>query len=134
MRLLAGVDRLTPTLSQEAAWTMPRLIDTIEWFASPIDLARAIAILEAESSRPGLGPLRQILAINPGISFNHTTWPYVAYKGGSEPGVISTTWYLQRRDGRRFVLSIVLNDPKQTISTLAEVAVAQAAANLLARA
>jgi hypothetical protein len=58
----------------------------------------------------------------------------VAYKGGSEPGVLSTTWYLRRSDGRAFVLSIVLNDPAQAISTLAEVEVAQAAAELLAKA
>jgi beta-lactamase class A len=133
-RLLAQVDRLTPTLAQAAHWTTPREISKIEWFASPADLARAIAALVDEGSRPGLAPLRQILSINPGIAFDHATWPYVAYKGGSEPGVLSTTWYLRRSDGRAFVLSIVLNDPAQAISTLAEVEVAQAAAELLAKA
>jgi beta-lactamase class A len=133
-RLLGKVDRLTPTLAQAAKWTTPRFIDTIEWFASPADLARAISALVADSARPGLRPLRQILSINPGIAFNHATWPYVAFKGGSEPGVISTTWYLQRHDGRAFVLSIVLNDPRRTVSTLAEVSVAEAAAALLAKA
>ena len=133
-RLLAQVDRLTPTLAQAAKWTAPRFIDTIEWFASPADLARAISALVAASARPGLAPLRQILSINPGIAFDHATWPYVAFKGGSEPGVISTTWYLQRRDGRAFVLSIVLNDPRRAVSTLAEVSVAEAAAALLAKA
>ncbi len=134
VRLLGQVDRLTPTLAQAASWTTPRSISTIEWFASPADLARAIARLVAESNRPRLAPLRGILSINPGISFDRTTWPYVAYKGGSEPGVISTTWYLQRRDGRAFVLSIVLNDPHRTISTLAEASIAAAAVNLLAKA
>ena len=133
-RLLARVDRLTATLAQAAKWTAPRFINTIEWFASPADLARAISLLVAQSRRPGLGPVSQILAINPGIPFDPATWPYVAYKGGSEPGVISTTWYLRRSDGRAFVLSIVLNDPHGGISTSAEVSVAQAAANLLAKA
>ena len=120
--------------AQAAKWTAPRFINTIEWFASPADLARAIGLLVAQSRRPGLGPVSQILAINPGIPFDPATWPYVAYKGGSEPGVISTTWYLRRSDGRAFVLSIVLNDPHGGISTSAEVSVAQAAANLLAKA
>jgi beta-lactamase class A len=133
-RLLAQVDRLTPTLAQAADWTTPREIGKIEWFASPADLARAIAALVAEASRPGLAPLREILSINPGIAFDHATWPYVAYKGGSEPGVLSTTWYLRRSDGRAFVLSIVLNDRARNISTLDEVEVAQAAADLLAKA
>jgi hypothetical protein len=48
--------------------------------------------------------------------------------------VISTTWYLERSDGRAFVLSIVLNDPGSDISTLGEVSVAEAAINLLAHA
>ena len=131
-RLLPKVDALTPTLAQAAGWTTPRLIGAIEWFASPADLAHAIGALEAESDDPGLAPVRQILAINPGVQLDAATWSYVGYKGGSEPGVISTTWYLKRSDGRRFVLSIVLNDPTSDISTLAEVAVAQAAINLLA--
>ncbi|MGD0981494.1 MAG: serine hydrolase [Solirubrobacteraceae bacterium] len=131
VRLLPRIDSLTPTIAEAASWTTPRSIDKIEWFASPADLAHAIAELEVESGRPGLSPIRQILAINPGIGFNRAVWPYVGYKGGSEPGVLSTTWYLRRRDGRTFVLSIVLNNPKANISTLAEVSVAEAAVNLL---
>jgi hypothetical protein len=132
-RLLARVDRLTPMLAQAAAWTEPRFIATIEWFASPSDLARAISRLVTESRRPGLSPVRQILAINRGIDLDGATWPYVAFKGGSEPGVISTTWYLQRSDGKAFVLSIILNDPAHDISTLAEVSIAEAAVGLLAK-
>ncbi len=130
--LLARVDAITPTLAEASGWTTPRLIDSIEWFASPADLAHAISALEAQSREPGLSPVRQILAINPGVQLDPATWPYVGYKGGSEPGVISTTWYLERSDGRAFVLSIVLNDPASDISTLGEVSVAQAAINLLA--
>jgi hypothetical protein len=131
-RLLPRVDHLVPTVSEASSWTSPRSINTIEWFASPFDLAHAISQLEADSGKPGLAPLRQILAINPGISFNRTIWPYAAFKGGSEPGVLSTTWYLRRHDGRTFVLSIVLNDSKGNISTLAEASIAEAAVNLLA--
>jgi len=133
-QLLARVDRLTPTLAEAKTWTTPRLIDTIEWFASPADLAHAINLLVTESHYQGLAPIREILAINPGVTLNRSTWPYVAFKGGSEPGVISLTWYLQRHDGRTFVLSIVLNDPQHDISTLATASVADAAIELLARA
>jgi beta-lactamase class A len=133
-RLLPSVDVLGPTLAEASGWTTPRLIDSIEWFASPVDLAHAIGALEALSHEPGLSPVRQILAINPGLQLDPARWSYVGYKGGSEPGVISTTWYLERSDGRAFVLSIVLNDPNGDISTLGEVSVAQAAINLLAHA
>ena len=132
-QLLASVDSLTPTVAQASSWTTPREVDTIEWFASPADLATAISRLEKESQRPGLSLVRDILAINPGVEFDRATWPYVGFKGGSEPGVLSLTWYLQRRDGRTFVLSIVLNDTTHDIGESQTVSVAEAAIDLLAR-
>lgn len=48
--------------------------------------------------------------------------------------MISLTWYLQRQDGRAFVLSIILNDPQHEISTFAVTSVAEAAIDLLAHA
>ena len=78
--------------------------------------------------------MRSILALNPGIRFDPGTWSYIGYKGGSEPGVLSLTWYLERRDGKAFVLSIVVNDAKHPIDEAATLAVAEGAAALLAHA
>jgi hypothetical protein len=58
----------------------------------------------------------------------------VAFKGGSEPGVLSFTWLLERADGHDFVLSIVLNDGTHGIDTAGAVTVAQGAVDLLAKA
>ena len=63
--------------------------------------------------------VRSILALNPGIPFAPATWRYIAFKGGSEPGVLSLTWYLERADGRAFVLSIAVNDAKHPIDEAA---------------
>ena len=133
-RLLAGVDALQPTLAEAATWTAPRSIDRIEWFASPADLAHAIAALVDRAREPALEPVRAILAINPGVPVDHSAWRYVGFKGGSEPGVLSMTWYLERHDGRAFVLSIVLNDDRRGIDTAAALSAAEAAIGLLARA
>jgi putative hydrolase len=35
----------------------------------------------------------------------------VAFKGGSEPGVLSLSWLLERSDGRRFALALTATDP-----------------------
>jgi beta-lactamase class A len=134
LRLLARVDALPVSLAQASRWTTPREISSIEWFASPGDLARAMVALQTLSRRPGLTPLRAILARNPGIEFDRKTWRYVAFKGGSEPGVLSFTWLLERADGHSFVLSIVLNDSTRGIDTAAAVTVAQGAVDLLAKA
>jgi beta-lactamase class A len=132
-RLLARIDALPLSLADATAWTAPREVSTIEWFASPADLARAMIALQAAALRPGLAPVRQILARNPGIALDKKTWSYVAYKGGSEPGVLSLTWLLTRRDGRSFVLSIVLNDTEKAIDEAGAVNVAEGAVNLLAK-
>jgi len=133
-RLLPRVDALDPTLAQASGWSAPRVIDSLEWFASPADLAHAIAALVARARTPRLGPLRPILAINPGLTVDRSTWRYVAFKGGSEPGVLSLTWYLERRDGKAFTLSIVLDDERHGVDEAAAVSIAEAAIALLAHA
>jgi beta-lactamase class A len=133
-RLLARVDALEPTIQSATGWTQPRSINRIEWFASPADLGHAIAALVSRARQPRLRPLRSILAMNPGIQLDRAHWPYVGFKGGSEPGVLSLTWYLQRGDGRTFVLSFVINDSRHDIDAAAALAVAQAALGRLARA
>ena len=132
-RLLARIDALPIALADAAAWTAPREVSTIEWFASPADLARAMAALQTAAQRPGLAPIHSILARNPGVALDTKTWPYVAYKGGSEPGVLSLTWLLTRNDGRSFVLSIVLNDSAKAIDETSAVNVAKGAVDLLAK-
>jgi beta-lactamase class A len=133
--LLPRIDALgLPKLAAASAWTAPREIEQLEWFASPTDLARAIATLVQRSRKPTLAPLRSILSRNPGAALDSSTWPYVAFKGGSEPGVISLTWYLQRRDGKAFVLSIILDDTHDAIDTAAAVSSALSAIALLAHA
>ena len=133
-RLLRRIDALPVTLGRAATWTTPRDIDTIEWFASPRDLARAMTALRDLALQPGLAPIRAILSRNPGIAFDAGSWKYTAFKGGSEPGVLSLTWLLERADRRVFVLSIVLNDPQRGIDQAGAVAVAEGAVGLLAKA
>jgi beta-lactamase class A len=131
--LLEHVDTLTPTQAEAAGWTAPRLSTGIEWFASTADLARAISALIARSETPKLSPIRAILAMNPGLALDRSVWTYVAFKGGSEPGVLSMTWYLERHDGAHFTVSLIVNDPRHEIDESAAISVAQAAIDKLAQ-
>ena len=97
-----------------AVWSKPREIDRVEWFASPSDLVRAMTELGRLAERPGLSPLTAILGKNPGVPVG-SRWTRVAFKGGSEPGVVSVTWRLVRNDGRVFALSMSASDPKSPI-------------------
>lgn len=100
---------LPDAATAEKEWTAPRALD-LEWFASGVDLCNVMATLGTRAGWKTDSELLKILAINPGSRFDAARWPYVGYKGGSEPGVINLTWLGQRSDGRWFVVVATVND------------------------
>jgi beta-lactamase class A len=121
-----------PTDEALAAWTEPRRIDQIEWFASAEELCRAMAYLAGQARRPDLLPVTEILSLNPGTVIDRATWPTILFKGGSEPGVLNLTYLATRSDGRSFVLTLGVSNPNGPIDEQAAGAVASSAAGLLA--
>ena len=102
-------------IANRAHWVAPVDIDSIEWFASPADLCRAMVWLHEAASTPGLEPVLDILSIKTGIPFDERVWPFVGFKGGSENGVLAVSWLLERHDGRLFFLAGILNDNTRLI-------------------
>ncbi|MHA7133814.1 serine hydrolase [Oerskovia turbata] len=89
-----------------SAVTTPAWQDGVDWFATSSDLCRAQVWLH---DRGGQDPVvRAVLAVNAGLPVDPATWPYVAYKGGSAPGVLTGTWLVEDRQGARHVLTIQL--------------------------
>ncbi|MBL9030677.1 MAG: serine hydrolase [Phycisphaerae bacterium] len=120
-----------PSFAAAALWRAPFLVDRVEWFASADDLARVMADLHRlERADPELA---RVLRVNPGLAFDAADWTSVAFKGGSEPGVLSLTWLLTRRDGRVFVLSLTWNDTSKPVEQARLIEAAGAATRLLAR-
>ena len=80
----------------------PVAIDSVEWFASPDDMARTLDWLRREG-----GPTaRAILAVNPGVpAATASGMAYLGFKGGSEPGVVTLNYLAQARDGRWFAVA-----------------------------
>lgn len=91
----------------------PRFIDSLEWFASPNDIARAMVDLRARGSAPTMSAL----AINNGVGpAAAQPWRYLGYKGGSENGVLSMSLLGERKvDGKWFVVTASWNDPKANL-------------------
>ena len=98
-----------PNLSTAADWTAARRIDQLEWFASSQDLCRTMAALWTRAQDPKAGPLLDVLSNNPGLPLDKAIWPYIGYKGGSEPGVFNMTFLLRRDDARWFVVTAGFN-------------------------
>jgi beta-lactamase class A len=98
-----------PHVERAAEWKAARQIDAIEWFASSADLCRLMATLHGRGQSPKAARLLDILAKKPGVPIDPKVWPYVGFKGGSEPGVLNLTYLLRRDDGRWFVASFGFN-------------------------
>lgn len=92
-------------------WTRPVYIEDIEWFAGVRDLCRVMTRLHEMERQEDLEPIGQVLRVNPGLDFDADAWASVGFKGGSEPGVLSFCWLLERADGRWFVLAMIWNNP-----------------------
>jgi beta-lactamase class A len=120
--LTSTVDRTPlPALAAAHAWTVPRDIDTLEWFASPEDICRAFAGLRQLASRPGLAPLGSVLSANDGgAGLDPARWPTVWFKGGSEPGVATLGYLATNSKGQTFVVVAMLSDPAAVLPPSAE--------------
>ncbi|MEZ4498039.1 MAG: serine hydrolase [Thermomicrobiales bacterium] len=100
-----------PPIADVVAWTSPVAIDTIEWFATVRDIEHALLWLRDAWARPGLEPVKDIMMANLGVPFDRDIWSQVAFKGGSEPGVLALGWLLERSDGEVFTFALAVNDP-----------------------
>lgn len=117
-----------------ALMATPSHIDTIEWFASPRDMNRAMfALFAATDPAKKAAPLREVLAVNPGIPALRDAFDWVGFKGGSEPGVIDLTFLLRAKDGRVFALSAAWNDPAAAVDEERFVGLVGRAGQLLAK-
>ncbi len=80
----------------------PASIDTIEWFASPTDIAGLLNHIRRTKNDKMLA----ILQVNPGIApAAAAKWKYLGYKGGSEAGVISMSLLAQSKSGKWYAIS-----------------------------
>ncbi len=90
----------------------PVAIDSIEWFASPNDSARAMDSLRRRSDPRVLA----ILGVKPGLTGELASrFRRIGYKGGSEPGVVNLSWILQSRKGEWYVATASWNNPAQPV-------------------
>lgn len=92
-----------------AVWTRPIAIDGLEWFASPLDLCRVLVLLQNDAEA------KRILEINPGIPDEAGLWSSIAFKGGSEPGVLGLAWYLSAPDGTTRVVAGTVWNSEQVL-------------------
>lgn len=117
-----------PRLNDEIGdWTGPIATDKIEWFAGAADICRALAWLD----KHGGSTAQDIMAVNNGGVLPSDSFSYMGFKGGSEPGVLSLNWLLHTRDGKRYSLSAIWNNPAKNVDVAQLAGIISAAPKLL---
>jgi hypothetical protein len=117
--LASSVDPLPLSEIASGYSTEPRYVDEVEWFASPEDVCRAFAGLQALSTEPALSPTLPAALSGEvgGIGLDPSEWPTVWFKGGSEPGVLTLGWLATNRDGETFVVEAMVSNPDAALSS-----------------
>jgi len=115
--LASTVDRAPlPAVAAAAAWTTPRDINSLEYFASASDICRAYVSLAALARRPGLSPIGQVLSLNDdSLALDPAEWQTTWFKGGSEPGVLALAYLATTRTGHSYVVTALAENPSQPI-------------------
>ena len=115
--LASTVDRAPlPAVAAAQAWTTPRDINTLEWFASADDICRAYTTLAALARQPGLSAIGQVLSINDGgLQLDPAQWKTTWFKGGSEPGVLTLAYLATTQTGQSYVVTVLAENPSQPI-------------------
>ncbi|MEH1786982.1 MAG: serine hydrolase [Nostoc sp.] len=83
--------------------TNPVALD-IEWFFTAEELC---GLMEQVTDLP-------LMTINPGVA-NSKNWQRVAFKGGSEPGVLNMTTWLQGKDGKNYCVVATWNNSEASL-------------------
>jgi beta-lactamase class A len=111
-----AITQAAPSPLLQYFWTKPVNIGDIEWFAGVRDLCRVLAELHTLEQTPGLEPLGDALRQNHGVPLDPEVWTSAGFKGGSEPGVLSLSWLLERADGRHFALAMIWNSEFEPVN------------------
>lgn len=94
----------------------PVAIDSIEWFASPSDIANLLNNIRRADNQAALN----VMAVNKGVApASAARWQYLGYKGGSEPGVISMSFLAQSKAGDWYAISGSWNNPAAEVDNTA---------------
>jgi beta-lactamase class A len=84
-----------------------------EWYATPLDMARALAWIEHHSTADQPAHLlRDALAVDTKLTFDPRIWKYAGFKGGSEDQLLAGNWLLQHANGRWYTYHVYFNNPE----------------------
>lgn len=88
-----------------------------EWFATPMDMSRALDWLRQHGGegRPGHSFL-EVTTVDKKLKCDPKAWPFVGFKGGSEDQILCGNWLLRHRNGKWYTFHAFFNDEAVKVS------------------
>src|SRR5262249_28842533 len=87
--------------------------DVAEWYATPMDMAKALFWIQQNTEDGDPAALvRQILTVDPKLPHDAKVWPFVGFKGGSEDQLLAGNWLLKNKNGKWYTMHVYYNDPE----------------------
>jgi beta-lactamase class A len=83
----------------------------VEWYGSAEDICRLHVALQTGAVGKA-APVKQILAVVPGVDVDRRVWPYIGAKAGGLPGDLTFSWYAVDATGQPWMVSFQLNWPR----------------------
>jgi hypothetical protein len=97
-------------------YNKPTHIDTIEWFATTKENCNAMFWLAKQNKSEIRSILSKNVPLLVKVGSEESHWAFAGFKGGSEPGVLSTTFLLESKKGNRACLSMSWNNQTENVS------------------
>ncbi|MFK5582611.1 serine hydrolase [Serinicoccus sp. LYQ131] len=107
------------------AVSAPRWQDDVDWLLTGGEICSLHARLQQQARDEAAAPVRDILAVNPGVTTGEPA-AHQAFKGGSAPGVLALSFYVEDEAGRGQVLVVQTRSP-EPVDELRAVTLARAA-------
>lgn len=98
------VDLAEQPVPDLAAFSLQPTALDVEWYFTVGELVNLIAYVHD----------LPFMSVNPGVA-SASDWQYVAFKGGSEPGVLNLTTLLVAESGTTYIVSATWNDEDQAL-------------------
>lgn len=107
--MLAEVAAMPLPIEEATRWIRPRFVDSIEYFATPLECCEMVARVAGLLRDERAAPLADAVERSTPPTIDRARWRKVVSKGGEETGVYAAVMFLERSDGARFAVALVWN-------------------------
>lgn len=101
-----------------SSWEAPRGPGQVGWTSNATSLAGVMGDLWRARLEDEMGALGEIMAAPDRIPWDRRVWQEFWLEINGEPGAMASVWAMQRRDGREFVVAMIANSDRESLTQI----------------